>query len=86
MDLLRAAEIDPQDPEVRSLLGLVHLQLKEYSRARDDFDAAVKMERPDVPRGKLYLGVSYYFLGNYQEAERWLKQAQTLEPNDPLVH
>lgn len=86
VDLQRAADMDPQDPEVRSLLGLVHLQLKEYSRARDDFEVVVKEESADVPRGKLYLGVSYYFLGNYQEAERWMRQAQTLAPNDPLVH
>ena len=84
VDLQRAAEMDPQDPEVRSLLGLVDLQLKEYARARDDFDAAVKTD-PNDPRAKLYLGVSYFFLGNYQEAERWMKQAQTLAPNDPLV-
>jgi Flp pilus assembly protein TadD len=84
VDLQRAAEMDPQDPEVRSLLGLVDLQLKEYARARDDFDAAVKTD-PNDPRAKLYLGVSYFFLGNYQEAERWMKQAQTLDPNDPLV-
>ena len=86
VELQRAAEMDPQDPEVRSLLGLVHLQLREYARARDDFDAAMKTDPPDNPRTKLYLGVSYYFLGNYLEAERWMKQAQTLAPKDPMVH
>ena len=85
VDLQRAAEMDPQDPEVRSLLGLVHLQLKEYAQARDAFDAVVKREAANDPRAKLYLGVSYFFLGNYQEAERWMKEAQTLAPNDPLV-
>jgi len=45
----------------------------------------VVQKDPNDPRAKLYLGVSYFFLGNYQEAERWMKEAQTLAPNDPLV-
>ena len=84
-ELLRASEVDPNNPEVWSLLGMVNLALKEYSQARDAFTKAVTLD-PNIPRGKLYLGVSYYFLGNYKEAERWLKEAKALNPNDGLVH
>jgi tetratricopeptide (TPR) repeat protein len=84
-ELLRASEVDPNNPEVWSLLGAVNLALKEYSQARDAFTKAVTLD-PNIPRGKLYLGVSYYFLGNNKEAERWLKEAKALNPNDGLLH
>jgi len=84
-NLMRAASLDPDNPEIFSLLGTTELQLKDYPAAREAFTKTVALA-PNFPRAKLYLGVSNYFLGNYTEAERLIKEAQALASDDGLPH
>jgi tetratricopeptide (TPR) repeat protein len=83
--LVRAKELDPNNPEIWSLLGTTDLALKNYQAAKEAFSKTVALD-PNFPRAKLYLGVSQYFLGNYREAARWIKEAKALNPEDGLVH
>ncbi|MCK9374824.1 MAG: tetratricopeptide repeat protein [Syntrophobacterales bacterium] len=83
--LAKAAELDPNNPEIWSLLGTTDLALKDYQAAKEAFTKTVALD-PDYPRGKLYLGVANYFLGNYAEAEPLLKEAKAQAPNDGLAH
>jgi len=81
--LLKGTEVDPQNPEIWSLLGTTYLALKDYAEAKKTFTKAVELD-PTIPRGKLYLGVANYYLGNTTEAERWIKEAKAQAPDDGL--
>ncbi len=81
--LAQADKLDPNNPEILSLLGTTELQLKDYQAAKEAFTKTVALA-PNYPRGKLYLGVTNYFLGNYKEAERLIKEAKALAPEDGL--
>lgn len=83
--LVKGTQVDPQNPEIWSLLGTTYLALKDYSQAKNALTKAVDLD-PTVPRGKLYLGVANYYLGNLTEAERWFKEAKAIAPEDGLVH
>ncbi len=83
--LTKAADLDPNNPDILSLLGTTDLQLKDYQAAKEAFTKTVALA-PNYPRAKLYLGVSNYFLGNYPEAERLINEAKTLAPEDGLAH
>jgi tetratricopeptide (TPR) repeat protein len=84
-NLVRAASLDPNNPEILSLLGTTSLALKDYPAAKEAFTKTIALD-PNCPRAKLYLGVSNYFMGNYTEAERLIKEAQALAPDDGLSH
>jgi len=83
--LLKADKLDPNNPEILSLLGTTDLALKDYQGAKEAFTKTVELA-PDYPRAKLYLGVANYFLGNYTEAERLINEAKALAPEDGLTH
>ncbi len=83
--LVKGTQVEPQNPEIWSLLGTTYLALKDYSQAKNALTKAVDLD-PTVPRGKLYLGVANYYLGNLTEAERWFKEAKSIAPEDGLVH
>jgi tetratricopeptide (TPR) repeat protein len=83
--LVQAARLDPDNPEILSLLGTTDLALKDYQGAKATFTKTVALA-PNYPRAKLYLGVANYFLGNYPEAARLIKEAQAQDPKDGLAH
>ena len=83
--LTQATDLDPNNPEILSLLGTTDLTLQDYQGAKEAFTKTVDLA-PNFPRAKLYLGVCNYFLGNYTEAERLIKEAQVLAPDDGLAH
>jgi tetratricopeptide (TPR) repeat protein len=82
--LVQAAALDPDNPEILSLLGTTDLALKDFQGAKEVFTKTVALD-PNYPRAKLFLGVVNYFLGNYREAERLIKEAKTLAPEDGLA-
>lgn len=82
--LLNADKLDPDNPEILSLLGTTDLALNDYQGAKEAFTKTVALA-PNYPRGKLYLGVANYFLGNYSEAEPLIKEAKALAPTDGLA-
>ncbi len=47
--------------------GKANLMLKEYRRSLQDFDIAIRLKE-DFYEAYLFRGISYYYLGNYDEA------------------
>lgn len=83
-ELVKADKLDPDNPEIISLLGTTDLALKDYQGAKEAFTKTVALA-PDFPRAKLYLGVANYFLGNYPEAGPLIKEAKAMAPGDGLA-
>lgn len=83
-ELSQGAAVDPDNAEIWFMLGSASFSLKEYSAALAEFTKAQTLA-PAIPRGKLYLGAANYYLGNYAEADRWLKEAKADNPEDGLV-
>lgn len=68
---------DAYSPTVN--LGGALLSLGRIEESLDLNRRAVRM-RPDDPLAQSQLGMSYYFLGRYDEAESSFKQAKALDP------
>lgn len=81
----QGVKTDSENAELWVALGTANLALKDYQAAREAFSKGVTLD-PQVPRGKMYLGVTYYLLGNLRDAERLLQEAKAQTPNDALVH
>ncbi|MFP3868285.1 MAG: tetratricopeptide repeat protein [Desulfobacteraceae bacterium] len=83
--LLQAEASDPQNAEIKLLLGITSFVLHDYHQARKSLTEAINLN-PQVPRGKLYLGATLYYLGDYDEARRWLSEAKAETPQEGLIH
>lgn len=72
----------PGDFQSREILGHSYLALREYAKARDQFQSAIEL-RESSGHGKSVettivannLGVCFYFLDDIQSAKRWYKYA-----------
>jgi len=64
--------------------GSAYYNLQDFERAIADLGRATAIQRGN-PKDLLQLGIAYYHLGNYAEAERLLQQAVALEPNESAV-
>lgn len=84
-NLVRAAKLDSNNPEIWSLLGTTDLVLKDYQAAKDSFSRTIALD-PNYPQAKLYLGVANYYLGDYQEANRVLNEAKAVAPDEGLAY
>ena len=60
--------------------GSAYYNLQDFERAVADLGRATAIQRGN-PKDLLQLGIAYYHLGNYAEADRLLQQAVALEPN-----
>lgn len=82
--LLRAEHLARSPAEQYELFrtrGSAYFNLKEYEKAASDLERAVSIQRNNL-QDVLQLGVSYHHLGNSGEAERYLRQAQSMDPNN----
>ncbi len=68
----------PADFRSREVLGHSYLALREYSRARDQFQSAIELRESSGNRRTAEivtvannLGVCFFFLGDVQNAKRW---------------
>jgi tetratricopeptide (TPR) repeat protein len=59
--------------------GSAYYNLRDFERAIADLGKAIAVQRGN-PKDVLQLGISYYHIGNFSEAERWLRQALALDP------
>jgi tetratricopeptide (TPR) repeat protein len=84
-NLVRAASLDPENPDIWAQLGTTSLQLGEFPAAKEALTKTLAID-PNYPQAKLYLGVANYYLGNYPEANRLLKEAKTSAPQEGLAH
>jgi tetratricopeptide (TPR) repeat protein len=53
--------------------------MNDFERATSDLQKAVSIQRGNASDA-LQLGIAYYRLGNYLEAEKYLQQARVLDP------
>ena len=60
--------------------GSAHYSLRDFERAIADLAKATAIQRGN-PKDTLRLGISYYHVGNYSEADQLLQQAAALDPS-----
>ena len=60
--------------------GSAYYNLRDFERAIADLGKATALQRGN-PKDILQLGISYYHVENYSEAERLLRQAVALDPS-----
>jgi tetratricopeptide (TPR) repeat protein len=60
--------------------GSAYYNLKDYNRAITDLQKAASIQRGS-PQEVLQLGLAFYQLRNFPEAEKYLRQALALNPN-----
>lgn len=75
---------NPNDEIALDALGVVALSQREYAKAVDYLQRAVKIV-PDFGSARNNLGKTYLEMGKPQEALPHLQRAAALSPNDPIV-
>ncbi len=85
-DLLRAMELNPDQPLVLNYLGYSWVdQGKNLTRGLSLISRAVQL-KPDDGFIVDSLGWAYYRLGRYDEAVKHLERAVELQPSDPVLN
>ncbi len=86
VDLKRALELFPEQPQVLNYLGYSWIdQGVNLDQGMDMIKRAVQ-QRPDDGYIVDSLGWAYFKLGNYSEAVKQLERAVDLKPEDPTVN
>lgn len=74
-----------EDPVTRAkaftMLGEIELRKKNYTKARSNFDPAIRITHSESDvhlRALLGMGVTMFHLGDYEKATDYLRQAETL--------
>jgi tetratricopeptide (TPR) repeat protein len=73
----RAVQFRPDDPSVRQIRGIYLSLQRKYARAVEDFQAAIQ-QQPNNANAHYNLGLAYFELGNYEQAQEEAKLAQSL--------
>mgnify|MGYP001807273161 FL=1 len=85
-DLLKSLEIIPEDPYVINYLAYSWLERNyKIQEAIQMLERAYEQKKSD-PYIIDSIGWGYYLNGDYAKAEKYLKQAIQLMPNDPIVN
>ncbi len=80
----RALALDPESPEINYNLGLSCFQLRDMSCGRAHAGKAVSLW-PDFPEANVLYGTILYMLADDTGAQRVLRHAQELRPDDAMV-
>ena len=67
-------------PSISYYMGRMDLEERNYKSAIANLNKA--SSRPPFPDTAFYLGLAYQKLGSYPDAEKWLKEAVRLNPED----
>src|SRR5216684_2679274 len=80
---VKAMELEPKKPRVRSSLGLTYFLQgpQSYARAREQLTAELSIT-PDDYTSHYYLGLIAAKEGKPQESEKWFEQVATVRPGD----
>lgn len=81
----RIATLRPDMAEVQSNLGILHYQQKKFSGASIHFRKAIEL-KPSLEAPYFFLGVLSFFDRDYEEAIRYLNQAEKLGAPKLEVH
>ena len=85
-DLLKSLTIKPDDPYILNYLGYSWLEREhKIQEAIEMLDKAYNQKKND-PYIIDSVGWGYYLIGDFINAEKFLKKAIQLMPNDPIVN
>ena len=85
-DLLKSLDIVPEDPYVMNYLAYSWLERNiKICEAIKMLERAYKQKKND-PYIIDSVGWAYYLIGDYKKAEKFLKEAIQLMPEDPIVN
>ena len=76
----RYARSPSEQYRVYKMRGPAYFNNEEFDKAISDLRKAISIRRGDQT-DVLQLGIAYYHVGNYAEAEKYLKQTLTLNPD-----
>lgn len=82
--LAKAAQLDPDSPEVRYDLALTCFHLRQFEEAKSNAAAALRI-RPEFPEANILYGTLLYMAGSDREAIPVLRRAHRLRPQDESV-
>lgn len=83
--LVTASALDPNDGEIRGLLGAVRRQKGDLAGAIADLEAATRL-KPEDAQFANNLGVAYRFAKREDDAIKAFQKAIALAPNDASFH
>jgi tetratricopeptide (TPR) repeat protein len=79
------ARLLPENPQIRTNLGIALYLSGHWSEALSEFESAIK-RAPELFPPRLFAGLSLYRLGRPDRAGVELTRAIHIEPSDPLAH
>ena len=82
--LERAVALAPDSPVAHTLLGLHHERLGDVAAARAEFETAYDLD-PKNPATCVEIGQTWAAEGRYLAAEIWLREAVSLQSDDPAL-
>lgn len=86
LDLLRALELEPNQPDVLNYLAYSWLSMnKNINKARDYLEIAVEM-RPDDAHIIDSAGWAYYLSGDYNRSVEYLEKAVEITPDNATIN
>ncbi len=80
----KALKLDPENTEAHYLLGQLYMEKGWYSRAETEFLEVLRKKKKHV-NALLNLGVTYTQMRRLDLAERELRNAYVMAPDDPAV-
>jgi protein O-GlcNAc transferase len=81
---MKAAVVsDPQNPELRDELGSLYAQQKDWTKAQEEFQAAVRIN-PNSAVAHMHLGIAMRAQGNADGLAE-LDKASQIEPDNPVI-
>ena len=83
--LVAASALDPNDGDIRGLLGTVRRQKGDLPGAIADLEAATRL-KPDSAEFAANLGVAYRYAKREDDAIKAFQKAIALAPNDARIH
>ena len=79
---LQLAKLDPRNPKLYNRLGVLFLELENFTDARDAFKAALAIDDARASRHYNY-AMACYRLGQFREAQDSMIQALKRDPKNP---
>ena len=80
----KAIALEPSSPRLYSNLGAYHFLKGSYQEAADAFRASI--ERTPTAMAYANAGTNYFYLPDYDQAEKMFLEAVTLSPTDFRLH
>ncbi len=85
-DLLNSLNINPNDPYVMNYLGYSWLERNINIKEAFILLEKANKKKKDDPYITDSIGWAYYLTGNFKKAEKFLRKAVLLMPDDPIVN